>query len=111
MNNDNNVKNIDLFLENFFSEKLSSNFSDIDLRQKLIVIIQQMASNDFPALVQLLYRLDVPERSLKLKLSKAPLEQSTDIIVGAILDRLCATFKAREAFRGKEDNISEEERW
>lgn len=40
--------------------------NDEDLRQKLIVLINELINKDFHALMQLLYRIDVYEKKIKL---------------------------------------------
>lgn len=111
MNDIKNEKNNDLLLEKIFSGKIIMDYKDIDLRQKLTTIIQKLIDQDFTGLVQLLYKIDVSEQALKSKLRNAPLEQSANVIVDAILERLSEKNKTKDSFHFDVDNIPEDERW
>jgi len=60
--------------------------------------INECIQNNFSALVQLLYRIDVSEEKLKKVLQDSPNEDAAKLITQLILDRLEATKKARAAF-------------
>lgn len=107
-----NKQNIHLFLENIFSQNSVYAGEEEVFRQQLRELVQMMVDRDFPQLIQLLYRLDVSERDLKWKLRAASLEQSIDIIVDAIVERLDQKREMRKLFPSKDvDNIPEDERW
>lgn len=109
MSKDNTAEALELFLEKYFS-KNDLDWQNIDLRQKLKDLVSQWIDKDFAALVQLLYRIDVSEKDLRLKLRNAPLEQSTDIIVEAIIERQMEKQRTKNIFKRWED-IPEDERW
>jgi len=111
VNRDNNAENPELFLSQYFSEKNMLRVDGDLLRKKLIAIVQHLLVTDFSALVQLLYRIDVSEKDLKCKLGNAGLEQSVDVVVDAILERLEEKRKTRERFGSNTDDIPEDERW
>ena len=66
--------------------------------QALHEYINDCIQNNFSALVQLLYRIDVSEQKLKKVLQESPNEDAAKLITQLILDRLEATKKARAEF-------------
>lgn len=60
--------------------------------------INDLIKNDFPKLIQLLYRIDVQEQKLKTILRTHPNEDAGQLIASMIIERLAATKKARESF-------------
>ncbi len=70
-----------------------------------------LLQTDFPALVQLLYRVDVPENRLKYLLKNAGGEDAGGIMARLILERVEQIILSRKKYRMPEDNISEDERW
>lgn len=111
MNDNKNEESIDLFLEKLFSGKLDLDSKDIDIRQKLTAIVQHLIDQNFPALIQLLYKIDVSEQMLKSKLINGSIEQSTDIVVDAIWTRLTEKLRTRNQYRQRPEDIPEDERW
>ncbi len=80
-------------------------------KEELVRYIQRLVAEDFPKLVQLLYRLDISEAKLKQTLA---LQADTDagiLIAQMIIDRLGQKKKSREEFAKKNWDASEEERW
>ncbi len=110
MHTDNSEETIKSYLEVYFSKSTDLELNKVDLRQKLVGLVQKMIDEDFPALVQFLYRIDVSEAELKFKLKNAPIGQSSEVIVDAIIARQEAKWKARQSFPQAND-IPEEERW
>ncbi|TDO29067.1 hypothetical protein BC659_1149 [Sediminibacterium goheungense] len=79
--------------------------------EELVRYIQRLVAEDFPKLVQLLYRLDISEAKLKETLA---LQKDTDagiLIAQMIINRLAQKKKSREEFARKNWDGSEEERW
>ncbi|MEJ7766451.1 MAG: hypothetical protein WKF89_01480 [Chitinophagaceae bacterium] len=75
--------------------------------------LNDLISNDFNRLVQVLYRLDVSESKLKSLLedsSQAKTTGAAEIICKLIIERQIQKIKTKEAYRRDED-ISEEEKW
>lgn len=80
-------------------------------REQLTRYIQELISNDFPKLVQVLYRLDISEAKLKQTLASQPDKDAGELITQMIIERQEAKKASRELFRGKDWGGSEEERW
>lgn len=80
-------------------------------REELVGYIQQLIAEDFPRLVQLLYRLDISEAKLKETLSTHTDTDAGLLIAEMIIDRLEQKRKSREEFGRKDWGESEEERW
>jgi hypothetical protein len=76
----------------------------------LIEYINEYIKTDFSKIVQLLYRIDVSEATIKKTLQAHPDLDAAILLADLIIERLAATKKAREQF--SQGNISdEEERW
>ncbi len=79
-------------------------------KEKLIEYINEYIKTDFSKIVQLLYRIDVSEATIKKTLQAHPDLDAAILLADLIIERLAATKKAREKF--SQGNISdEEERW
>ncbi|TRZ77390.1 MAG: hypothetical protein D4R94_02975 [Chitinophagaceae bacterium] len=79
-------------------------------KEKLIEYINEYIKTDFSKILQLLYRIDVSEATIKKTLQAHPDLDAAILLADLIIERLAATKKAREQF--SQGNISdEEERW
>ena len=79
-------------------------------KEKLIEYINEYIKTDFSKIVQLLYRIDVSEATIKITLQAHPNLDAAILLADLIIERLAITKKAREQF--SQGNISdEEERW
>jgi hypothetical protein len=79
-------------------------------KEKLIEYINEYIKTDFSKIVQLLYRIDVSEATIKKTLQAHPDLDAAILLADLIIERLAITKKAREQF--SQGNISdEEERW
>ena len=72
--------------------------------------INLMINNRFKELVQVLYRLDVDEKKLKILLSEGDDKNSADIITSLIIDRQLQKLKTRKQ-QGSDPNIPQDESW
>ncbi|MFZ6025110.1 MAG: hypothetical protein ACOYVG_11740 [Bacteroidota bacterium] len=80
-------------------------------KEQLTAYIQALINNNFPGLVQLLYRLDISEAKLKETLASHTDTDAGLLIAQMIIDRMEQKKKSREEFGGKDWGGSEEERW
>lgn len=85
--------------------------NDEDLRQKLIVLINELINKDFHALMQLLYRIDVYEKKIKLYLETKSNEDSAAILADLIIERQLEKMESRKKFSENQDQKSDEEKW
>lgn len=77
----------------------------------LVEYVNNLITSDFPALLNLLYRLDVSEHKLKDMLEQHPGEDAGRIIAALMIERQQQKLQSRAAFRKKETDIPEEDRW
>lgn len=74
--------------------------------------VNELIEKDFSGLVQVLYRLDVPENKLKQVLQDQPGEEAGRLIAELIIERLNHIRESRTKFRPHTDrDIPEEDRW
>lgn len=72
--------------------------------------INQLVANDFPALVNILYRIDVSEKKVKQELKDQPDRDAGSLIAALIIERMLEKFKNRENFRPNSP-IPDDEKW
>lgn len=72
--------------------------------------INHLIINDFSALVQILYRMDVHEEKLKYLLKLHNNEDAANIIANLMIERQSQKIKNRQSFVAA-DAISDEEKW
>lgn len=104
--------NYHTYLEQIFNQKIDFLYeTEAELVEKLSHIINQMIENDFPKLVQILYRIDISEKKLKQKLSDIGSENAGKTIALLLVERQ----KQKELFKkqySSSSNISvDEEQW
>ena len=103
--------------QNFLPEKifevshLIDQKNEEELRQKLIALINELINKDFHALIQLLYRIDVYEKKIRLYLNKNTDADSAAIIADLIIERQLEKIESRKKFSKNQNLESEEEKW
>ena len=70
-----------------------------------------LLAQDFPRLVQLLYRVDVSEARVKTMLREAAGENAGCIMARLILERVGEIVRARKQYRMPERDIPDDEKW
>lgn len=80
------------------------------LRDKLARIINDLIENDFPNLVNILYRIDVSEAKLKDMLNKHADEDAGRVIANLIIERQIQKSEARKGF-GDNTTVGDDEKW
>jgi hypothetical protein len=83
---------------------------DEAFKEMLAAKISQLINNDFAALVQLLYRIDISEKKLKQVIGTQPAEDAAKLIAAMIIERQLEKARLRKQYRDDKD-INEEERW
>ena len=73
--------------------------------------INELIQNDFQKLISILYRLDINEEKLKHLLKENTKSDAGLIITELIIERQLQKIKARQQFRGRDNDIDENERW
>ena len=85
--------------------------SQNEIREKLLVLINELINKDFHALIQLLYRIDVNEKKIRLYLNEKPNEDAASVLADLIIERQLQKIESRKKFRSKNNNESDEEKW
>jgi hypothetical protein len=85
--------------------------TEADLLAWLTQHCNTLLQEDFPGLVQLLYRVDVSEARLKYVLGNAGGEDAGKIMALLILERVEQIILARKKYRMPDRDIPEEDRW
>lgn len=79
-----------------------------EVKEKLIVLINELINSDFPSLVQLLYRIDVNENKLKQNLKHHEGLDSASLIAEMIIKRQLQKMATKNKFSGTKDQSGEE---
>jgi len=80
-------------------------------KQLLIEKINDLVANDFQKLFSILYRMDVSEVKLRALLRDNSGIDAGILIADMMIEREAQKIKSREAFRKKNGEIDEEEKW
>lgn len=80
-------------------------------RQLLVDRVNDLLQRDFNKLIAILYRVDVNENKLRAMLEENEDREAAEIITDLLIERQVQKIKSREAFKQKEKDISEEEKW
>lgn len=100
--------------EELINEVIHSQADDVllapNLREQLVVAINEMIIHHFEDLIQILYRMDVSEAKLKEMLHQQATEDAAGIIADLIIERQQQKIASRKLFKPTED-IPEEEKW
>jgi len=81
-----------------------------NLRKKLAAFISELVVNDQHGLYFLLYRIDIPEKKIKVMLQQ-PHEDAALVIADLVIERQLQKIQLRSRFRQNPDNIPEEDKW
>lgn len=95
-------------LEGIFS--LEPHIDKLDFVNHLALEINRLILEDFPRLVQILYRLDIDEIQLKQMLEKYVYEDAGYVIAQLIIQREMSKVESRQQNR-EMGNIPEDEQW
>jgi hypothetical protein len=80
------------------------------LLQELAVAINHLIQTDFAQLINILYRIDISERTLKETLQQEANEDAGLLIARLIIERQLQKQKVRAQFRSQE-NIPDDDKW
>ncbi|HEY8896398.1 MAG TPA: hypothetical protein VIM79_16340 [Niastella sp.] len=80
------------------------------LLQELAVAINHLIQTDFAQLINILYRIDISERTLKETLQQHVNEDAGMLIARLIIERQLQKQKVRAQFRSQE-NIPDDDKW
>ena len=100
----------DAFGELLHLNKQLSSVEKEELRQHLVVHINDLLLNDFNKLVRILYRVDVSEQKLKHLLRENPTTDAAIIIADLLIERQEQKMKTKQSFKA-DDSIPGEDKW
>lgn len=108
MANDNSISLPDKIIE--LSNTLEVD-SILSIRQKLILLINELIIKDFHALIQLLYRIDVNEKKIRIYLNENAGDDAAPLLADLIIERQLQKIESRKKFSSGYNKPSEEEKW
>ena len=82
-----------------------------EIREKLLVLINELINEDFHSLIQLLYRIDVSEKKIRLYLNEKQNENAASILSDLIIERQFQKIESRKKFSPGNNKDSGEEKW
>lgn len=80
---------------------IQNNLSENQLRQAMVDAFAYLVDNDFPKLIQILYKADVDQYKLKELLESTEGVSSAEIIADAYINRQMAKIETWEKYSGK----------
>ncbi|MBS1622361.1 MAG: hypothetical protein JST10_04185 [Bacteroidetes bacterium] len=102
-------------MPDFLDKIIAANEKEIlvqpSLLNELSSYINELILTDFSKLVQILYRLDIPENKLKQLLADNAGKDAGKIIAEMIIERQIQKINSRQQFHQRDKNISEDEKW
>ncbi|MDO6434335.1 hypothetical protein Q4E93_27235 [Flavitalea sp. BT771] len=98
-------------LRQTYGLELAANLSREEVTALLAEKLNALIRDDFGALVQLLYRVDIEEPRLRYLLQHHKGEDAGKIIAGLIIQRMEQKILTRKQFSKKNNDIPEEDRW
>ena len=110
MKNDNDLQRVVTEFHKLSLLPTAQHITYDQLKQYLITHINQLLKNDFSALVQLLYRMDIPEEKLRYYLQQNKDEMASGTIAQLMIERQLQKAESRRLFTKMED-IPEDEKW
>jgi hypothetical protein len=81
-----------------------------NIREELIHLINELINKDFYALIQLLYRIDVNEKKIRLYLNENSVNDSAPVLADLIIERQIEKIESRKKFTQK-NKIEDDEKW
>ncbi|MDQ6755482.1 MAG: hypothetical protein M3004_00950 [Bacteroidota bacterium] len=88
-----------IILEKQLNTIFPENTSFENMHQKLSMFINDLIQNDFPKLINVLYKVDVDEKRLKKILKENADEDSSSLIARLIIERELQKIKTRKRFQ------------
>jgi hypothetical protein len=80
-------------------------------REDLISLINELINKDFHSLIQLLYRIDINEKKIRIYLNENRDKDSASVLADLIIERQLQKIESRKKFNQKTNAEDDEERW
>jgi hypothetical protein len=74
-------------------------------------LINELINKDFQSLIQLLYRIDVDEKKIRVYLEQQQNEESAPLLADLIIERQSQKIASQKYFSSKKYPESDEEKW
>ncbi|MDQ6842965.1 MAG: hypothetical protein M3Z92_01235 [Bacteroidota bacterium] len=81
-----------------------------EIKEQLVTLINRLINDDFPSLIQLLYRIDIDEKKLKQLLKERQDSDAASIIADLIIIRQLQKVETQKQFNDRK-NPDEDDRW
>jgi predicted ATP-grasp superfamily ATP-dependent carboligase len=81
-----------------------------DWYRQLVDAVNDLVVNDFSALIQILYRLDVSETKIRTALAANPVTDAAELIAKLLLERQLQKLEMRKHFSSV-NPVDEDEKW
>ncbi|WP_205508357.1 hypothetical protein [Longitalea arenae] len=100
----------------FIQDQLSGDFNlpltndKQQLTDALSAAVNQLIQTDFARLINILYRIDISEKTLKETLERQAGQDAGQLIAGLIIERQLQKLKLRAQFKPPE-NIPDDDKW
>ncbi|HEY5391795.1 MAG TPA: hypothetical protein VIJ57_06750 [Hanamia sp.] len=80
-------------------------------KKRLLDLINELIQKDFNALLQLLYRIDVDEKKIRLYLNQNKNLDSAELLTDMVIERQLQKIKSRHKFQTKNKMDDNDEKW
>ncbi|HUR65028.1 MAG TPA: hypothetical protein VMZ03_01655 [Chitinophagaceae bacterium] len=90
--------------------RLTGSLSTDELKEKMILTVNELINHDFERLVSLLYRVDVDENKMRSLLQQREGENAAALITDLIIERQLQKIKSRRGTK-TDRNIPDDEKW
>ncbi len=108
---DQSFRNLQESLKHQWPAVIFNTHTEADLLDAISKEINFLIQQDFPKLIQLLYRIDVSEKKLRLLLGENQNAEASRIIAGMIIDRQKQKLAMKDQQSGGNSQIPDDERW
>lgn len=99
------------------SSKIISAVNSLDqitnakMREELISLINELINEDFQSLIQLLYRIDVNEKKIRLYLEENSDKDAASVLADLIIERQLQKIESRKKYTYKNNADDHDEKW
>lgn len=80
-------------------------------REELIFLINELINKDFHSLIQLLYRIDVNEKKIRLYLEENSDKDAASVLADLIIERQLQKIESRKKYTYKNNADDHDEKW
>lgn len=85
--------------------------TNVKMREELISLINELIKEDFQSLIQLLYRIDVNEKKIRLYLKENSHQDAASVLADLIIERQLQKIESRKKYAYKNNADEHDEKW